>query len=1044
MEVSHAQDVGNKKFKLDWKKSEKIIFYSDYQINIPLIDKAFVDYERKLPIYFSKWETQHHQNIETFQLTNVVYESLPPSQLFDIPFENIPSELEVDFKIVSTRNLSEAYFQMIPLVKDGNQVKKIISFELEYKLKSNSNSLTEKRSASNSVLSSGNWYKIAVDTTGIYKIDRSFLSNLGINVNNLNPKNIQIYGNGGGLLPYRIGDFRYDDLQENAIFVQGELDGRFDNEDYILFYARGPQSWKHSNSVNSLYHVKNIYDDKAYYFVHVGNQEGKRIVNATAVNGTTSATLQNFDDYWFYEKDQVNLQSAGQQWFSDDRFDITNQKTFSYNFTNLETTQPVKIKIRVAGVASSTTSFQVKANGTDLFTLPLSAASGYTLATTSENFSNTLLTSDQINLLFTYNNNGNSSAKGYLDYLEIIGKRKLIAGNKTFSFRNFASISQSGILTYQITNASSIFKIWDVTDPINPSNILNLSTGTNFEFNANGGILREYILLNSQNYLTPTRPTDYMVENQNLHSLTDVDYLIITKKEFASEAERIAQHHRTQSGMNVKVVPLYQIYNEFGSGSSDITAIRDFVRNVYVNSNNRLKYLLLFGDGSFDFKGIKTDKGIVPAFQSYLSFDMSSSFVTDDYYAIVSDLNEGDLDASDVQTQDIAVARIPFNNAIEAQQITTKILNYYSENSLGDWRNEILMIADDTDATYDEVIQQSQEILADNIKLNKPLVNNKKLWMDAFPQEITAGGSRYPQVNSALNNAVEKGVLMINYFGHGGETGLSLERVVETDQIESWNNLNTLNLFTVISCEFARFDNPYRPNTAGELVIRNSKGGAAHEIATARAIYITTGDYFNHNLMPLILNYNNTDNSIAENLRLSKNTSTSKQRYFIFSFGDPAMKLALPKPDVRLTHMNGIPITQSMDTIKALSHISFDGIVTQTNGQIDPNFNGEVFLTVFDKPMDRQTLNNDGISQIMTFDTQESKLFRGRATVTNGIFHIEFVTPQDIRIAYGKGKLSFYAHNNVTDKGGYNTDIVIGGINYNAAADNTGPIIKLL
>jgi hypothetical protein len=422
---------------------------------------------------------------------------------------------------------------------------------------------------------------------------------------------------------------------------------------------------------------------------------------------------------------------------------------------------------------------------------------------------------------------------------------------------------------------------------------------------------------------------------------------------------------------------------------------------------------------------------------------MSSSIVTDDYFAIVSDLNEGDLETTSTQTQDVAVSRIPFNSSQEAQQINAKLLNYYVANSKGDWHNEVLMVADDTDATHDEVLQTSQETLSDRIKLNKPLVNIKKLWSDAYPQQITAGGSRYPQANEIITNSVEKGILMINYFGHGGEDGLALERIMETAQIENWYNLNNLNLLSVISCEFARFDNPLRPNTAGELAIRNPHGGSVHEIASARAVYISVGLDFNKILMDNLMEYNGVSKSISEHLRVSKNTYPSSQRFFIFSFGDPAMPLALPKPNIKLTLMNGIPITQSPDTIKALSRISFDGIVTQSNDQIDPNFNGEVFLTVFDKPMDKHSLNNDGFSQIMTFDTQDSKLFRGRASVTNGNFHIEFVTPQDIRIAYGYGKLSFYAHNSILDKGGFNNNIVVGGINYNAVADNIGPKIKL-
>jgi hypothetical protein len=1038
-----GQENFNRQFTLEWKQHQKIYLDTNTYFSIPIIDDGFIDFEKKLPQFFRSWEVPAQSIIHSYRLDNVVYETLNASQLSELQIQNIPNKMEAKLEVVSTRNKNEAFLTLIPLVKEGNQIKKIISFNLSFALQTNNQQNRNKKTVSNSVLSSGKWYKIAVDTTGVYKIDRSFLNNLGINVGAINPKNIQIYGNGGALLPYKIGDFRYEDLQENAIYIEGEDDEKFDTNDFILFYAKGPESWKHNNTTSSLSHVKNIYSDKAYYFIFIANEPGKRIQNAPQITGTPTIVFQNYDDYWVYEKDMRNLFSSGQQWLGEG-FDVQNQRTFTHTFTNLDTSFPVTIKTRVVGISQVNTSFQLAVNGTNLSPLFLSQISGHTLATSTQNTASTILNSENINLSLTFSNNGNAGAKGYLDFFEIIGKKKLIASNKQFSFRNFAAVTTSGILSYQIQNASNIFQLWDVTDPTSANEINNKATGTNFEFNANGGQLREYIVLISGNYYIPTRPSDYMVSNQNLHSLTDVDYLIITKSEFVNEAEILAQHHRIQSNLNVKVIPLHEIYNEFGSGSPDITAIRDFVRHIFLNSNNRLKYLLLYGDASFDFKGISNKtESIIPTFEAYNSFDMTSSFVTDDFFGIVSDLNEGDLDSFSAQTMDIAVSRIPFNTSQEAHQITSKIINYYHTNSLGDWRNELLMIADDIDTPSDEILQVSQENLSDLVKLNKPLFNIKKVWMDAFTQEVTSGGSRYPQVNAAIDNSIDKGILMIDYFGHGGEDGLTLERIVETDQIEGWNNLNQLNLLTVISCEFARFDNPLRPNTAGELTIRNSKGGAGHLIATAREIFINVGMYFNQDLLSKLLEFNNVSNSISENLRLSKNTNLSSQRYFIFSFGDPAMKLAVAKPNVLLTHMNGVPVSQTLDTIKALSHISFDGMVTTNNGSLDTNFNGELYLTVYDKPMDRQTLNNDGNAQVMTFDTQDSKIFRGRASVNNGIFHIEFVAPQDIRIAYGKGKLSFYAHNTLTDKGGFNTDINIGGIDYNATTDHIGPTIKL-
>jgi hypothetical protein len=1035
-----AQTTKSKKIELEWESKQVVQINNDRVWYMPMVADNVVDFDKMLPTFIEKWRVENNTELIDYKISNIVYETISNNLLYDIAENNIPEKPQISFNLLTNRYDNEMIFQLIPLVKKGNQVKKIISLTLEYTLKPKAIADRQWQSTQNSVLTEGDWYKFSIDTTGIYKLDKSFLQNLGLNLSNINPQNIAVYGNGGQLLPYRIGDFRYDDLQENAIYIEGESDGRFDNNDYILFYAKGPDNWIHNNSINSLQHQKNIYTDKAYYFVHIKTDSGKRISDAEVVTDTPAVTYTNFDDYLVHELELKNLFEAGQQWLGES-FDIQNERTIQMNFENIDTTYPVSVKTRAVAASSVSTNLTVKVNNQDLLTLALSATTDYTLAQSSTEIAGLNVNSDDISIQLSYDNGGNPSSECYLDYIEIIGKKNLIVNDKQFSFRNFEMLNMTDPVAFSLQNGNNIRSIWDVTDFINPKKISNSGTGSDFVFAANGGTLHEYIVLNDQDYYTPVKVGK--VQNQNLHSLQNVDYVIITKDFLVNDAEVLADYHREHNNLNVKVVPLYQIYNEFGSGAPDITAIRDFVKLLYDNSQPHLQYILLFGDASFDFKGIRYDKGIVPAFESYKSFNMANSFVTDDFYAIVSDDNEGDLDNFSACSQDVAIARVPVNTQAEARDIVAKLLNYYSEMSFGDWRNQMLLIADDIDASSDEELQLDQEALADNIKDNKPLLNIKKIYADAFPQVISAGGSRYPEVNTALGNAIERGVLIADYFGHGGEDGLALERILETSEIEDWHNFNTLPLFIVVSCEFARFDNPLRPNTAGELVIRNSDGGAGHHIATAREITITTGNYINSHLMPLLLEYNGENNSISENMRLVKNQLSTSQRFFVFSLGDPAMRLAIPKPDIKITQMNGVPVTQSLDTIKALSHISFDGIVTHENGVIDTDFNGELSVTIYDKPSDKETLNNDGVGNIMVFDTQESKIFRGSATVTSGAFSFDFVAPRDIRIAYGQGKLSFYADNDIIDKGGYNVAIVIGGIDENAPEDNQGPALRL-
>ena len=896
----------------------------------------------------------------------------------------------------------------------------------------------------NSVLANGNWYKFAIDTTGVFKIDRSFLQQLGISTNNLNPKKIHIYGNGGQLLPELNGDFRYDDLQENAIFITGEEDNSFDANDYILFYANGPHSWEVNPAQGTVNHIQNIYSDKSYYFITFNEDDGKRIQSSSPVVGSASTQITTFNDYIFYEKETINLFAAGKKWLGED-FSVENELLLEIPFPNSVLNEPVNIKVSAVAVSELTSSMQVKVNSQDLFNLNFSAStSSGDQASERTQSANQLISSSTIEFNLNYNNGGNPSARAYLDYIEVSGKKQLIADDFQFSFRSFEAENTSGIVEYQIQNSQNIFQIWEVTDPINVTNIINESNAGVFSFKANSEVLKEYIVLHEDDYYIPESIPNAKIQNQNVHAIQDINYLLITSGEFEEQAQRIADYHMENSGLTAKVVNLDEIYNEFSSGSRDITGIRDFIKHVYeLNSTpeDQLKYVCFFGDASYDYKDrITGNNNIVPVYLADISYNLADSYVTDDFFGMLEEF-EGTM--SGAHTMEIATGRIPVSTQQQAKDVVDKILRDYNVDSFGDWRNTITMLADDIDESSDITIQPGVETIADDIKANKPIFNINKIYADAYVQQNSSGGERYPDVKEAITRAIESGTLVFDYFGHGGEDGFAAERFLDIPQINGFKNENTLPLFITITCEFSRFDNPIRIS-AGENIFWNTTGGAASMISTTREVFISTGQAFNKRLMSTLLEFNDEDLTIAESLVKTKNNYTQgNQKFFIYYFGDPVKKLAIPKPNIKITKMNGVDISQSIDTLKALSKVSFEGVVTDNSNSILSDFNGSLSTTVYDKPIDKSTLDNDNFGIVEVFDSQESKLFRGLATVENGNFNFEFIVPRDVKIAYGNGKLSFYATNEVLDKAGYNTDVIVGGINENAPEDTLGPEIQL-
>ena len=420
-----------------------------------------------------------------------------------------------------------------------------------------------------------------------------------------------------------------------------------------------------------------------------------------------------------------------------------------------------------------------------------------------------------------------------------------------------------------------------------------------------------------------------------------------------------------------------------------------------------------------------------------------ASFASDDFFGLM-DINEGNI-VSYFGGIDIAVGRMLVNDTKQADEMVNKIIEYHDIKSYGSWRNNVVLISDDSDKTSDASLQTRQNSLADKIAAEKPFLNVNKILLDSYVQEASAGGFRYPKARTDFFNAFEKGALIFNYLGHGGEDGLSSERIWEKSDGQNLSNQYKYPLFITITCEFSRFDNPSRP-TAGEYTFWNPKGGAIAMITTIRAIGQYSAENFNDVLSKNLLSYgSNQFTSIAEALRISKNSNPNSATNVVFYIGDPALMLAIPKPKISLTKVNDIAVSQPIDDFKSLSKIKLTGEITDENNNLLTNYNGEVSTTIFDKIIARKTFNNDGNSPIINFNVLGETIFRGNASVTGGKFEFSFVVPRDVRIPLANGRISFYAKKDqvLENETGYNTSIKVGGINENAVADNISPRVKL-
>lgn len=1052
-----------KQFNINWDGTV-VLETAISKIEIPSFDASHLNYNGDIGlIFYSEWESSSVSSIDqnSVQISNVVYSTITATDLKDLNTDLIPSTIYYKLYNTTARGQRSCYFEMSPIIKKGSVYKKVESFTLKY---SNGSSLSANRAKttneiSNSVLSTGDWYRFYIEETGVFKLTKSFLSSLGINTNSVDPRTIKIYGNGGRMLPYANAENYPFDVIENAIKFVGEDDGSFDNGDFILFYGEGPKTYNAESDTNL-----NLYTDKTYYYVNVGSGDGKRIQSMPNIEAVADIEINTFQDYQFYEVDETNLGSIGRRWFGDE-FDIESQRTYEFNFPNLVTTEPVSLSLAAGSISEVSTSMTVSLNGNQLTTLSFGTIVSGSVLANGASYNNIVTSaSDDIVITLDYNNSGNPSANAYLDYINLEATRNLIYEGSQMVFSNSDVITTPGVAQYNMSNTNSLSEVWDITDRFNVTNTINSDNTSSLSFKAYSGEARSYLAFSYSSALSPSQDSSSSVANQNLKGtiftndqgeFEDIDYIILAPSQFLTQAERLAQINRDQYSLNVKVVDIELIYNEFSTGSQDIAALRNFVKYVYDNAStdsNRLKYLCLFGDGSYDYKDrISNNTNLVPSWYTMNSFSLTNSFVSDDFFAMM-DENEGTLALSD--RMDIAVGRILAEDVQRATEMVDKIKAYYQPEAYGSWRNNIVLISDDVDEDWEADLQIATDNLATTLEEEKPFFNVIKIHSDAYEQETSSAGDRYPEVNEAIKDAIEVGALVVNYFGHGGEDGIAKERIFDKFESQEVSNVCKYNLFVTVTCEYTKFDDPER-ETAGEYMFWNTDGGSISLITTTRQIYVNVGEDFNEVLDDYLFAFGSNDYpSIAEALRLTKIDNSivgQSQKRLVFYMGDPAMKLTVPQPDIKLTKVNDVDISQPFDTLQALSYSKLSGEVVDSSGNIISNYNGTLTTTVYDKSIERQTLGNDGITDsnndliVMDFTTLGEVIFRGQASVVNGEFEIDFIVPRDIGIPVGNGKVSFYAHNTnqTEDQAGANFDITIGGIDEDAAEDNIGPVIEL-
>ena len=953
-------------------------------------------------------------------------------------------EIEV-YKGVSAKR-GQLDISFTPIIWRDGEYLKMENFTLKVKMAKRGRSATKRESEEdnlpslslNSQLSKGHWVKIRVAENGIHMLTHTHLKNMGFN----DPSKVRLFGYGGHPLSESNPDLWIDDLCEVPLWR---------GDDRLLFYANGPVQWTLQND-GTFIHTRNPYSDYGYYFL-TDDAEGEPATfpygeaPTTIVAGvatTPAYSLHEVDDYaWFH---------GGRQLVESYDYTGGNVKRYFLNVADMESSVKSTLDVCFTHNGSTTSSVTVEVEEATLGTLTLSPVGRHSEASaTTRSYSAEMQPNNAASVSVRLTHNRATGVSGRLDYLRLnytskIGLDKPIYATKDGAYSYDIGLTGKDIIVWRITNTTKIEQI-----PYDKGHKT---------FAADGKRGDVYIAFDPE----ATFPMPEMVgevANQNLHATEPVDYIIIVPAsgKLTTQAERLAEAHRTRSGLRVKVVRADEVYNEFSSGTPDATAYRRYLKMLYDRAETMAdapKYLLLFGDAAWDNRMLSSAwKGQSPedyllCFEAVSSFSATSSYVMEDYFGLLDD-GEGSRLLHD--KVDIGVGRFPVTTVSQARDAVDKVIGYMDNADAGAWKNTILMLGDDGDNNQH---MSDAEQVAQMLEGNYPDYMVKRIYWDAYPMEVTATGHSYPTVRKRLLELFNEGALMVNYSGHGSPDVLSHELVIGKADMEQLTSPR-LPVWVTVSCDITPFDNS--TTSFGEYAFLNPKGGAIALMTSTRTTFSDQNRRINYFFSKYVFARDDQSRRyrLGDAMRLTKcnlitttsnslqDVSENKLNYALI--GDPALIIGNTDYTMNIDEINGKRTDDTEDIVlKAGARVTVKGHVATLSGLPATDFSGVMHATVFDNIETITCRNNaDAASKPWTYRERTKTLFMGGDSVRNGEFSFTFRVPMDINYSLMSGLINLYAVSDTRDreaKGTYN-GFLLGGTEEGLVNDSLGPKVTL-
>lgn len=900
----------------------------------------------------------------------------------------------------------------------------------------------------NSVLAAGDWFRVAITTDGMYKLTGQQLLALGVS-DNIDPASIKIYSNGGTELPDDPAVPAVDDLTQTAIYLSdGGRPGRLDPDDYIIFYGKSVRGWNYLPAQHTFTHYLNHFSDVNYYWITVGGAAAVVMDSVASIGKVNPYAPSTVLGKFFQEDEKVNILSSGMDWLGQ-TLGPGESVVYTPQLPGRDPAARISYSIHVDGRSPQPSSMNISEHGTLLAQPVFSSVNigDYSYQISDQYITTSILpnfTGEQSTLAFQYNS-VNSAGTGYIDWYEIYYRRHLAARNDLFWFH---TADTTAVAQYTIGNFSGAASVFDVSRYDRVTRITGasmLSDSIRFQVQLQSGSVRELYIVGPAGYLTLSALT--RIPNQNLHGdTTSAENIIIVHPDFRSAAQRLQTHRRSAAGggISTMIVDVTQIYNEFGCGTASPQAIRNYLKYRFQNASITPKYVLLFGDGTYDYKHIlSSNPNWIPPWETDESYDPLSSYPSDDNYAIFS---------SGLRVN-LGLGRFTCQSIDEANAIVDKIIEYENVATGDPWRLQTTLVADDglQEPGVNDYFVHTDDAEA-VAGLVPELFTKNKIYEYAYPTIFSSAGRRKPEVNQAIDNQINNGTALLNFNGHGNPRLWTHENVFvrETD-FPLLHNKGKYFFLVAATCDYSHFDLTDQ-QSGGELLVSMPNAGAIAVFSATRPVFEGENAALNATLYQNLFHFDVSGRLLP--IRLGTLVYITKQVHFsendrkYFLIGDPAMLMGFPTLTARVDSINHSAAASSTVQLSALSTVSLSATVFDSSTTPLP-FNGNALVQVYDaqKWVHIQDIapNGDG-----TFDTRTDSfkvagdiLFRGQSSITNGTMSANFIVPKDVSYSSDAGKINIYLWDQSVDGAGYTTNIRIGGLDSTAAIDTQGPQVLL-